>query len=434
MDKLILENFRCFADRHEIPLAPFTLLVGENSSGKSTFLAAIRLAWDIGSGRGLIDFNEDPFRLGTYEQIATHRRAPNGRAKSFAIGQETRLERSARTTPEHVRAEARFIQSGPQPFLTRNTLVAGDYGLTIDINPDGPPTIAVTTPRGRLGTSAEQMRFPPEVVARFGWAEWFLFASTKIEQERTRKIRERPPDSVAEFITITSPLRNPDSRPQAFAPVRSRPRRTYDPVTDIPDPEGQHIPMMLARLLGDSRKEGAELRQALNEFGETSGLFSGIHIHRLGSEGDPFQVYVKTSGPPRNLIDVGYGVSQVLPILVEILTRPPQSTFLIQQPEVHLHPRAQAALASLFARLVKERGCRLIIETHSDYFIDRLRMDVRDGKHLSPDEVSLLYFELGKNGSTIYPIRFDNLGNVLGAPPSYRRFFLQEELRFLGGT
>jgi predicted ATP-dependent endonuclease of OLD family len=70
VDALILDNFRSFSGRHEITLAPLTVLVGENSSGKSAFLAAARIAWDLGVGLQTVNFNEDPFRLGAYEQIA----------------------------------------------------------------------------------------------------------------------------------------------------------------------------------------------------------------------------------------------------------------------------------------------------------------------------------------------------------------------------
>src|SRR5438105_7881207 len=90
LETLILENFRCFGERQEIPLAPLTVLVGENSSGKSAFLAATRLAWDLGNGRRFLDFNEDPFNLGAYDQIATYRGGRAGRAKSFSIGQDIR--------------------------------------------------------------------------------------------------------------------------------------------------------------------------------------------------------------------------------------------------------------------------------------------------------------------------------------------------------
>ena len=67
--------------------------------------------------------------------------------------------------------------------------------------------------------------------------------------------------------------------------------------------------------------------------------------------------------------------------------------FLLQQPEVHLHPTAQAALGSLFCEIAG-RDRQIIVETHSDYIIDRVRMDVRDKKtNLKPEDVSILFFE-----------------------------------------
>ena len=105
---------------------------------------------------------------------------------------------------------------------------------------------------------------------------------------------------------------------------------------------------------------------------------------------DPFQLQVKVrSGPHANIMDIGYGVSQSLPILIDVMTaadsnsggrsrrRPTGRLFLLQQPEVHLHPRGQAQLANLFIEAHKRNGSRFLIETHSDYIVDRVRISVR---------------------------------------------------------
>src|SRR5437899_364063 len=70
-------------------------------------------------------------------------------------------------------------------------------------------------------------------------------------------------DDAIDIMSRSSPFRQP--RPYAFAPVRSRPQRTYDPIRDEPDPEGQHVPMVLARLLAEPKKRGTDLRKALIE-------------------------------------------------------------------------------------------------------------------------------------------------------------------------
>ena len=189
-------------------------------------------------------------------------------------------------------------------------------------------------------------------------------------------------------------------------------------------------------LLGHSsptRSGGRLLKAALDRFGVSSGLFEGIDIKRLGrSDSDPFQILVKIFGPPSNIMDVGYGVSQVLPILVEALSSPDRQTFLMQQPEVHLHPRAQAELGSFLAALAKNSKKRFLVETHSDSLIDRLRMEVRAGETLDPGDVALLFFERCKREVKIHEIGLDAEGNLIGAPATYRKFFMSEERRLLG--
>ena len=138
------------------------------------------------------------------------------------------------------------------------------------------------------------------------------------------------------------------------------------------------------------------------------------------------------AGPRSNLIDVGYGVSQVLPIVVDILTSEEAHNYLLQQPEVHLHPRGQAELASFLAAIVKNTDNWLTIETHSDYIIDRLRADIRDKKHILPDQVSVLFLERIGIETNIHQMFIDEDGNLQNAPGVYRRFTLQEERRLLG--
>ena len=139
----------------------------------------------------------------------------------------------------------------------------------------------------------------------------------------------------------------------------------------------------------------------------------------------------RIKGPQRNLIDVGYGVSQVLPVVTELLRTDAPSVFLLQQPEVHLHPSAQAALGSLFCQIAGPKR-QLVVETHSDHLLSRVRMDVRDGEgNLKPEDVSILFFERRDLDVHIHSLRIDDEGNILDAPPGYRRFFMEETTRSL---
>ena len=227
-------------------------------------------------------------------------------------------------------------------------------------------------------------------------------------------------------------------RPFASAPVRSKPSRTYDPSRPTRDPEGEYVPMYLADVFTRRKREWTEFKRRLQEFGKAAGLFDEISIKRLGQrDSEPFQIQIRKSGsklkgPLRNLIDVGYGVSQALWLITELLRPDAPPLFLLQQPEVHLHPSAQAALGGLFCQIAgKER--QIIVETHSDHLLDRVRMDVRDGvSGLKPEDVSVLFFERNDLDVHIHSLGIDGEGNVLNAPDSYRRFFMEETARSLG--
>ena len=94
--------------------------------------------------------------------------------------------------------------------------------------------------------------------------------------------------------------------------------------------------------------------------------------------------------------------------------------------------KAGRGMASAKTRIAS-RQQQLVVETHSDHLLDRVRMDVRDGtSKLRPEDVSILFFERGDLDVRIHSLRLDGEGNVLGAPPSYRRFFLEESRRSLG--
>ena len=221
----------------------------------------------------------------------------------------------------------------------------------------------------------------------------------------------------------------------SLAPVRSKPRRTYEPIGKDPDPEGSETPVALLRL-SDKAKDW-KTRKKLIDFGKSSGMFSDIEIKKSGTEiGSSFQLKFKIKGVSSNIMNIGYGVSQTLPLLVRLFsgssdTKAPER-FLLQQPEMHLHPKAQAALSSLFIESVKTMNKSFLIETHSDYMVDRACIEIRKG-NIPPDYVSLIYLESLKDGSVrAHNISFDKEGNMKNVPPGYRDFFLKETDEFLG--
>jgi predicted ATPase len=216
----------------------------------------------------------------------------------------------------------------------------------------------------------------------------------------------------------------------ASAPVRTRPDRIYTPTEITPSPEGNHMPNALARLKRFSPEDWEGLKNQLELFGVSSGLFNSIDLNTLGKSGsDPFQLMVSNGGPQRNLMDVGYGVSQSIPIISEVLSNKAAALFLFQQPEVHLHPRAQAALGTFFAEnAAQKKGTTTVIETHSDYLIDRVKFEIKSGK-LDHRLAQILYFSRAKLDTSITVIRFSKSGELSNVPKGYRDFFLEEVKR-----
>jgi hypothetical protein len=132
---------------------------------------------------------------------------------------------------------------------------------------------------------------------------------------------------------IFSVLNRP-STSRSLAPVRSKPRRTYDRVGVEFDPEGDYMPSLLKTVLtARNGKDRDALLAALKTYGGESGLFDELTIRRLGDQpGDPFQIQIVTGGVKVNLADVGYGVSQSLPVVVESVLTAAEQWVLIQQP------------------------------------------------------------------------------------------------------
>jgi predicted ATPase len=127
------------------------------------------------------------------------------------------------------------------------------------------------------------------------------------------------------------------------------------------------------------------------------------------------------------LSNVGFGISQVLPMIVQSLVSEYQ-IITIEQPEVHIHPRLQADLVDLFIESIEEsRRNQFIIETHSEHLALRLQRRVRE-KKLSPDQISILYVSRGPNGSTVQPLRLDEEGDFIDDFPGG---FFPERLREL---
>lgn len=445
--QVTIANFRCFHDLQDVELAPLTLLIGDNSTGKTSFLAMLRALYDAALAEQVPDFKEPPYDMGSFDEVAHFRGGKAGRARSFEGSFKRKLPKR-RSPPrlESIDHWIKFAKSRSIPLPAERWIDYGRVQIHEYFDDGALRHFKIATPNGEWRYSPEgrspRVRSVSEnlIGAKF-WAP-LLWTDTGAGDMESLKPTKPSAQFSAEDQQLLMELDlfgfGAPSRPIASAPVRSRPKRTYDPFRHIPDPEGDYVPMYLANLFHGNRQVWQQIKEALQEFGRSSRLFDDIDIRPLGrNDSEPFQVQIRKEGknlkgPKRNLVDMGYGVSQVLPVLLEIFRRDGSDILLLQQPEVHLHPSAQAALGSLFCDHAVA-GKQLVVETHSDYLLDRIRILVRDGEHaIQHNDVSILFFERRDLDVVIHSIRLDKDGNVTDPPDTYRDFFRNERLSLLG--
>lgn len=426
-----MEEVRCFSERQTLEIRPLTFLVGENSTGKTTALACFHVLANY-LRHGEVDFNSHPYSMGTFKDIVRNSRK---KEKAFKLG--IAYEHANETVEWTVECVQK--KGGIEPAVSSVTVKFVDGEIVFEIEDQYRKHPCLTV----FDEKRNQYRIVsgPDLSVRLGLGVFFHFleapAEGKIALEKYLEAREKSISTLVGPWTIWETL-----AVFSTAPIRSKPKRTYDPTREFSDPEGSDVPMLLMRPEATQKPHWNALKELLVKFGKSSGLFQKIEVKNLErSLGAPFQLKFKVRGPSANIVDVGYGVSQILPILVHILNpeipgRTPHiyretPCFLLQQPEIHLHPRAQAELSSLLVQLASTSNRSFIIETHSDYMIDRARIDIRKG-HIRPEDVSLIYFEPKGNIVKVHNIGFDEMGNLVNVPAHYRDFFLKETDRLMG--
>ena len=240
------------------------------------------------------------------------------------------------------------------------------------------------------------------------------------------------------------------SRIQYLGPLREEPRPTYPFVSHRRPSDiglrGEYTAAVLHRFedypisyIPPTRLDGlfssasgdvseyvkqSTLKEAVVDWLKHMKIANSVVTRDLGKYGFEMQVTTPGTSEPQDLTYVGVGVSQVLPILVICILADPASTLVIEQPELHLHPKVQTLLADFF--LAKTLlNTQLLIETHSEYLINRLRFRIASTKQSSMDLNSLIsiYFSRKERGRT----RFENLIiNEFGAIQNWPRGFFDE--------
>ena len=162
------------------------------------------------------------------------------------------------------------------------------------------------------------------------------------------------------------------------------------------------------------------LEQYVAEWLKKLGLIHGFRVESM-TEGSPvFEVKVRKSAkaPEVLLTDVGFGVSQILPVLVLCFYVPPGSTIILEQPEIHLHPSVQSGLADVLIDAWKKRRVQILLESHSEHLLRRLQRRVAE-QGLSKDDVGLYFCSTRDGGSRLTTLDLDLHGNIKNWPDGF---------------
>jgi predicted ATPase len=150
-------------------------------------------------------------------------------------------------------------------------------------------------------------------------------------------------------------------------------------------------------------------------------IASDIRVEELKEGSERYEVIIKdiNTGIDVNMADVGFGVSQVLPVILEFLITPTNSTIMVEQTEIHLHPKAQALIGELLVDILKRRrDMKFIIETHSDLLLSRICTLIAEGKY-KKENVIIYYFDPTKNGTKIKEITISEDGQYEKFPKGF---------------
>jgi len=440
---LFVDNFRGFT-KTLLPIRDVNFFVGENSTGKTSILDVIKL---LDTPLFWFDqrFNSDEVKLGNYKDIVS---VDSSDRSYFRIGWLDTEPQGKKANEDSGTIEASLITFREEegiPIISNYTTIVEGRQLNVifgantlkykdedlrEISDDNDSIMNMflswAGSHQEIGKGYKTLKVPSE-------RRQALIVISSILYEEKRK---HPKTIAAGFEFF---VRRPFQEVVWLAPIRTRPQRTYDTYRLDFSPEGEHTPYLIKKCLTKRTKEQRKLADGfmrfIEKFGRDSGLFKSIAVKDYDprSTTSPFELDIILSNQALSIDNVGYGVSQSLPLIVEIFARTKDTWFAIQQPEVHLHPRAQAALGAVMFELAIAENKKFIVETHSDYTIDGFRLNYR-GKDIpkKPDS-QIVFFERTQEGNILHEIKILDNGEISDTQPqAYRDFFIKEQKRLLG--
>jgi AAA ATPase domain len=391
--RMTLSNYRCFAEGFDVALRPLTIVLGKNNSGKSALVRApvlintgIRTDSPAPLDLDMLDEN----MLQSFTDLIYGNR-PHG---NIAI----KLWFDTDQGDTQVDVTVQNIDEYQQQVVTSLRIDSGSKTASIEWVPSDPPDSIV---------------YNIEFEGR-------SYSNVTVDFSGLLPTGDLGPDIAQELTLflyrVTAAIRASFPTIRYFGPFRDQPRRIYRLPARMPADLGVSGEYAAQALASDFARQQGKLLREVNELfrNELFGWKVDV-VERAG-----MYAVVLNFGTDEsltiNLVDVGTGVAQVLPILVQRgvdALNPPQGPILeiVEQPELHLHPAAHGALADLYIAAAKQRNMRFVVETHSETFLLRVRRRVAEGS-LDPNLLSVYFLESVGGVATAMPIAIGPDGTV----------------------
>jgi len=435
LKKLRIQNFKGWQDTGEIRMAPLTLFFGANSSGKSSigqFLMMLKQTVEF-SDRKAVFYPGDTnsaVQLGSYQEMVCHRDPKTKINFSYQWDVPAGLK-----IKDHLSGNI---------FSGDNLLFEAEVGLQEDNN-----SLVLNHLKYEMSEDAARS-FSIEMHRKQGSKSEYKVTSNEYALKRNQGRVWDPgapirfygfPDEVvayhqnADFVKELNFAQEQFFRSLCYlGPLRTRVGRLYPWKGVEPGSVGYSGESTISAILAaKNRKISLGYKKPSKKFEEIiamklkeMGLIDDFKVNPISAQRQEYEVKVQTKGSHDwvDLPDVGFGISQVLPVLVQCFYAPANSIILMEQPEIHLHPNAQSVLADVMIDVInsredgKARNIQLIIETHSEHFLRRLQRRIAEDNKLK-DNVSAYFANITKTPAQLEPLRIDLFGNIENWPEHF---------------
>lgn len=219
-----------------------------------------------------------------------------------------------------------------------------------------------------------------------------------------------------------------------LGPLRTKTERLYSWTGMEPESVGYAGENTVAAILAArNRRIGLGYKKTAKPFEQIiamklkeMSLIEEFKVNSISEQRQEYEVKVRTKGSKDwvDLPDVGFGISQVLPVLTQCFYAPANSIIIMEQPEIHLHPNAQSALADVMIDVInskengKDRNIQLIIETHSEHFLRRLQRRIAEDM-VSQEKVSAYFATVSRTPAKLEPLQIDMFGSIQNWPENF---------------